>query len=170
MKEFNLNKEKAANSLLFVVEKLEKADAHKIYKILYFADQKHLLKFGRPIFGDTYLKMQYGPVPSFVKNIVDENMEGWEEIVAKYNRHFVKSLKEANLDYLSESDIECLVESIEENKNLSFKELTEKSHDSAYNKSNWVIGYLDMAKAAGANSTLLSYINQQIMNESIELR
>jgi uncharacterized phage-associated protein len=141
MKEFNLNREKAANSLLFVVEKLEKADAHKIYKILYFADQKHLLKFGRPIFGDTYLKMQYGPVPSFVKNIIDENMEGWEEIVAKYNRHFVKSLKEVDLDYLSESDIECLIESIEENKNLSFKELTEKSHDSAYNKANWVIGY-----------------------------
>jgi uncharacterized phage-associated protein len=173
MKEFNLNREKAANSLLFVVEKLEKiekADAHKIYKILYFADQKHLLKYARPIFGDTYLKMQYGPVPSFVKNIVDEDMQDWEEIVAKYNRHFVKSLKEADLDYLSESDIECLIESIEENKNLSFKELTEKSHDSAYNKANWVIGYLEMAKAAGANDNLLSYINQQIMNESIELR
>ena len=85
MKEFNLNKEKAANSLLFVVEKLEKADAHKIYKYFILHIKKHLLKFGRPIFGDTYLKMQYGPVPSFVKNIVDENMEGWEEIVAKYN-------------------------------------------------------------------------------------
>ena len=170
MKEFNLNREKAINSLLFVVERLEKADAHKTYKILYFADQKHLLKYARPIFGDTYLKMQYGPVPSFVKNVVDENIEGLEEIVARYNKHFVNPLKKADLSYLSASDIECLEESIEENKNLSFKELTDKSHDYAYNKASWVIGYLDIAKAVGAEKNLLKYIQQQILNENIELR
>ena len=48
---FKLNKEKAVNSLLFVVSQLKKADKHKTYKILYFADQKHLVKYGRPIMG-----------------------------------------------------------------------------------------------------------------------
>ena len=83
MRDFNLHKEKAVNSLLFVVSQLEKADTHKTYKILYFADQKHLLRYGRPISGDTYVKMKFGPVPSFVKNIVDEQIEGLEEVVAK---------------------------------------------------------------------------------------
>jgi len=170
MKEFNLHREKAVNSLLFVINKLEKADTHKTYKILYFADQKHLLKYGRPILGDTYVKMQYGPVPSFIKNVVDEDIDGLEEVVAKYNRYFIKSLKDANLDYLSESDVECLLESIEENKNLTFPELTSKSHDFAYEKSNWIIGYSDMAKAIGASDDVLRYINQQMINESIELR
>ncbi|UZO81510.1 Panacea domain-containing protein [Aquimarina sp. ERC-38] len=170
MKEFNLHREKAVNSLLFVINKLEKPDTHKTYKILYFADQKHLSKYGRPILGDTYVKMQYGPVPSFVKNVVDEEIDGLEEVVATYNRYFIKSLKDANLDYLSESDMECLLESVEENKNLTFPELTNKSHDFAYEKSNWVIGYLDMAKAIGASDDMLKYINQQMINESVELR
>lgn len=170
MKEFNLNREKAVNSLLFVINNLEKADTHKTYKILYFADQKHLLKYGRPILGDTYVKMQYGPVPSFVKNVVDEEIDGLKEVVAKYNSYFIKSLKDANLDYLSESDIECLLESILENKNLTFPELTSKSHDSAYEKSNWIIGYSDIAKAIGASDDMLRYVNQQMINESIELQ
>jgi len=116
LREFNLHIEKAVNSLLFVVSNLEKADTHKTYKILYFADQKHLLKYGRPIFRDTYVKMKYDSVPSFVKNVVDENIEGLEEIVAKYHGYFIKHLVEPNMDYLSESDLQCLNASLEENK------------------------------------------------------
>jgi uncharacterized phage-associated protein len=169
MRDFNLHKEKAVSSLLFVINNLEKADTHKTYKILYFADQKHLLKYGRPIFGDTYVKMKYGPVPSFVKNVVDENIEGLEEIVAKYHNYFIKSLVEPNLDFLSESDLDCLRESLEENKNLDFPDLTEKSHDYAYNKATWNIDYLDMAKAVGADENLLNFISQQKVNDNLEL-
>ncbi|MDN3672957.1 Panacea domain-containing protein [Flavobacterium branchiarum] len=169
MKNFNLHREKAVNTLLFVTSNLEKADTHKTYKILYFADQKHLLKYGRPIFGDTYVKMQYGPVPSFVKNVVDEEIEGLEEVVAKYHKYNIQPLIEPNLDYLSESDIECLNESIEENRDLSFVDLTNKSHDDAYNKAYWVINYLDMARAIGADDNVLMFINQQMINDNIEL-
>ncbi len=123
---FTLNKEKAVNSLLYVAQKLQKADKHKTYKILYFADQKHLVKYGRPIIGDTYIKMDYGPVPSFIKNIVDEKINGLEEIVAVYNQHFIKILQIPNIEVLSESDIECLQEAIEENENLSFDDLNKK--------------------------------------------
>jgi hypothetical protein len=169
MRDFNLHKEKAVNSLLFVINNLEKADTHKTYKILYFADQKHLLKYGRPIFGDTYVKMKYGPVPSFVKNVVDENIEGLEEVVAKYHGYFVKSLVEPDLDFLSESDLECLNESLVENKDLEFPVLTDKSHDYAYNKASWNIDYLDMAKAVGADENLLNFISQQKVNDNLEL-
>ncbi|PQJ80116.1 Panacea domain-containing protein [Polaribacter porphyrae] len=169
MRDFNLHREKAVNSLLFVINNLEKADTHKTYKILYFADQKHLLKYGRPIFGDTYVKMEFGPVPSFVKNVVDENIQGLEEVVAKYNRYFVKSLVEPNLECLSESDIECLSESIQENKDLDFKALTKKSHDYAYNKAIWNINYIDMAKALGADESLLKFISMQKANDNLEL-
>lgn len=170
MKNFNLHKEKAVNSLLFVISQLDKADTHKTYKILYFADQKHLVKYGRPIIGDTYVKMQYGPVPSFIKNVVDEEIQGLEEVVAKYNRYFIKPLKEVNLDYLSESDIECLTESINENRDVPFAVLTEKSHDYAYNKAVWSIDYLDMAKTLKADDDVLIYINQQMINDNLELK
>ncbi|MBS9767988.1 MAG: SocA family protein [Flavobacteriaceae bacterium] len=169
MKDFNLHREKAVNSLLFVVSNLEKADTHKTYKILYFADQKHLLKYGRPIFGDVYVKMPYGPVPSFVKDVVDEQISGLEEVVAKYNKYYIKPLIEPNLDYLSESDLECLQEAIQENKDLSFDILTEKSHDNAYHKASWAISYLEMAKVVGADENLLKFISMQINNDNLEL-
>ena len=48
---FDIDKSKAINSILFVLNELgdKKSDAHKVFKILYFADQKHLVTYGRPI-------------------------------------------------------------------------------------------------------------------------
>lgn len=66
---FNLDK--AINSIIYIIQKLgSKMDMHKLYKILYFADQKHLSDYGRSITGDVYIAMQYGPVPSSVDDIL----------------------------------------------------------------------------------------------------
>ena len=40
----------------------------KIAKLLYFADKEHLLEHGKPIVGDVYFCMDYGPVPSLSLN------------------------------------------------------------------------------------------------------
>lgn len=168
MQSFILNKEKAVNSLLYVVNKLEKADKHKTFKILYFADQKHLVKYGRPIIGDSYVKMDFGPVPSFVKSIIDGEIKDLEDVVANYGKYNVKGLKEADLEFLSESDLECLDESVSENKDLNFEQLTRKSHDFAYNKANWTIDYIDIAMSLKPKREMLNYINQQMINERIE--
>lgn len=61
----------ALNALLYALSKLGgKSDMHKLCKILYFADQRHLSLYGRSITGDTYIAMQYGPVPSNVDDIL----------------------------------------------------------------------------------------------------
>ncbi len=44
----------------------------KLAKLLYFADKKHLLEFGSPIIGDVYFCMEFGPVPSFAMNEMNE--------------------------------------------------------------------------------------------------
>ena len=168
MLQFDINKDKAVNALLYVSENLKKPDTHKVFKILYFADKKHLYEYGRPISGDTYIKMDYGPVPSFIRDVVEEKINGLEEIVAKYHKYFIKSLQKAETEYLSESDLNCLDEAIIENKNLSFEELTKKSHDKAYNKSNWQIDYLDMANAEGKDVKKINFITEQLLNERIE--
>ena len=57
---FNLNTTKMLNSILFVLDGLGgKCDFHKIFKILYFADQKHLTYYGVPITGDFYIAMKH---------------------------------------------------------------------------------------------------------------
>ncbi len=36
----------------------------KAAKLLYYVDKYHLLKYGRPVIGDHYVCMDFGPVPS----------------------------------------------------------------------------------------------------------
>lgn len=57
---------KSLQAVLYVVNRLKRRDFHKIFKVLYFADRTHLIKYGRPITGDTYIAMEYGPVPSMI--------------------------------------------------------------------------------------------------------
>lgn len=162
---FGLDRDKAINAILFIMSKLgvEKSDKHKVFKIIYFSDQKHLVKYGRPITGDTYLKMQYGPVPSFIKNIADGNEnKGLIELQGQY--HLVSSYP-YDEEVFSESEIECLMEAIEENKNISFDELTKKSHDKAWEDALWHIDYFSIAKAITDDSNVLNYIEINQLNE-----
>ncbi len=43
----------------------------KIIKLLYFADKHHLLLHGKPIIGDAYFCMEWGPVPSYSLNEIN---------------------------------------------------------------------------------------------------
>ena len=58
------DKTKALNALLYVANRIQRKDFHKIFKIIYFAERQHLADWGRPITGDTYIAMEAGPVPS----------------------------------------------------------------------------------------------------------
>jgi len=50
----------------------------KSAKLLYFADKQHLLEYGKPILGDVYWCMDYGPVPSFALNEMSAAISGSE--------------------------------------------------------------------------------------------
>lgn len=168
---FVINKEKAKNALLFVATSLENdADFHKTYKILYFADQKHLALYGRPIIGDMYVKMKFGPVPSFVKDMVEGNIEDLTNVVEVYNRMYIRPLMSVDFDYLSESDLECIKESIEENKILSFTQLTKKSHDSAWDNAAWQLDYLEVFKAVSESKEMFEYVKLNMVNNNISLK
>ena len=47
----------------------------KAAKLFYFADKEHLLHYGRPILGDIYFCLPYGPVPSFALNEMGDAIE-----------------------------------------------------------------------------------------------
>ncbi len=162
MLEFKLQKEKAKHALLYVIQALGEADMYKTLKILYFAEQKHLVRYARPIMADTYIAPPHGPVPSYTWNYLIQ-----ESGLITQNGYIVSSVEKPDLDELSESDIECLNESISENKNLSFSQLKRKSHDTAYNKASWIIDYIEIAKAAGANDDMIKFIMFHMENEKI---
>lgn len=71
------------------------------------------------------------------------------------------------MNYISQSEIEALNASIEENAHLTFSQLKNKSHDSAwyeaYNQTgSKAISSISMAKASGADEATLEYIKEQI--------
>ena len=88
---FYMKKEKIINSMLFILNNLGgQSDLHKIFKILYFADQKHLITYGFPITGDFYIAMPAGPVPSksydVLKAIRGDSF--WSNVTPNYNSIF----------------------------------------------------------------------------------
>jgi len=165
------------HTLLYVLKKLGgTADFHKVFKILYFADQKHLVRYGSPICDDTYISMTNGPVPSTAYDILKslrgqgllntqkDQFEPYFELTT--NPFTVKAKVDADLDYLSASEISCIDESVAENAPLSFHELTEKSHDSAWEKGgeSGEMDILDVAAAGGAKQAMLDYIEDTLEN------
>lgn len=154
------------------MEKLGRADFHKIFKILYFAEQKHLRNYGQPLTGDSYLAMPCGPVPSFLYDFfkASENQSSPYREALELSRAFtvirtekvpfVTANKEPDTDELSETYIDAIMSSIEENHQLNFKEITDKSHDSAWAKAEKAtetkMSYLDIAESADASPEILN--------------
>jgi uncharacterized phage-associated protein len=84
---FEFNLEKLIHAIAFFSQK----DIHdltklKVAKLLYFADKKHLLEFGAPIIGDVYFCMEFGPVPSFALNEMNEAINHSEVVCADYGK------------------------------------------------------------------------------------
>lgn len=163
MSGFPFNERKALAAVLFVLKEMGgKVDKHKLAKILYYADEKHLCRYARPVTGDRYIAMPYGPVPSGVYDGVKKNacFPLFRDTLDS-DGNAVMSDQEPNMKLLSKTDVECLCESIHENKDLSFWDLVNKSHKEAYNNAcGGTISVLDMAKEAGASEGMIEYINE----------
>lgn len=166
--------------VLYIVNKCVEIDYLHIFKILYFADREHFAKYGRRITDDTYCALPKGPVPSFLFDALknSNSHKGREHKIISdslYNPdptyYYIFSAKEkADMDELSISDIECLDNSIKENKDVDANTLSSKSHDSAWleawnQKQSSPINNISIAKAGGANNAMLEYINE---NEYID--
>jgi len=129
--------EKGLEVILYITAKC--TDMYTALKILYFADKEHLGKYGRLICGDYYVAMGNGPVPSHVYDMVKAvRRDGlsvkipglYEAFTVQENA--IKPLRKPHIDYLSESDIECLDNAIKGYGKMSFSKLKSLSHDEAY--------------------------------------
>lgn len=184
MQVFNVDKEKTLNAALLILNRLGQTDYHKIFKILYFAEQQHLKNYGQPLTGDSYQAMPYGPVPSFLYDIfkaAETQSSPFAEalelaraftVLRKEKIPYVTANREPDTDELSETNIEAIMKSIDENNHLSFREITDKSHDSAWAKSENAteteMSYIDIAESASASPEMLEYILLNAENNSLQ--
>lgn len=74
MNSYKISYNKAIEAIVWLSNKQPGIDIYHVVKIIFFADKLHLNKYARPLIGDTYIKMQYGPVPSAIKDLITKNM------------------------------------------------------------------------------------------------
>lgn len=164
-------KETSIQAILYILDKLEggRTDMHKICKILYFADQRHLSLYGRTITRDDYIKMPYGPVPSKIYDIFkalcgesyfSDHIADIAEYLEIVNKIMLRAKQKCNTDYLSDSDIECLDYAVAKCKDLSFADLTNISHDFAWNNTQdgRKISPKDMLREVGDTEEYINFV------------
>jgi uncharacterized phage-associated protein len=183
MNSFPFSEEKAIAAVLYIAQKLGgSVDMHKLAKILYFADQKHLVTYGRTIIGDEYAPLDFGPVPSLVYDAVkavNSNNPTYKlfasclKIDTSKGHRIAVAMNVPDTGELSESDIECLDKSIAENGSLPFADLVEKSHKEAWTRAaeqNWQrLRIEDIATEAGASAGVVEYIKDNIADHNLVL-
>ena len=125
MIEFQFNKQKAIEAILYLANKKPSIDKMSLYKFLFFADYEHLNKYERPIFGGYYVAMPYGPVPSQVKNLLEKEKHAEFDI----DDYMITATRQANLEYLSKSDVEVLDLVYGRLGNYSARQLSNLSHE-----------------------------------------
>jgi uncharacterized phage-associated protein len=143
---FQFPKAKAA-ILYFAQSGMPEFTKGKLCKLLFLSDKLHLVRYGRPITGDSYAAMEHGPIPSCVLDILDAIEGGTTrtdeavELAAALNldRRFqyprLTAAQRPSVKNLSESDMEVLNEIIREFGMRSFTQLRHLTHDMpAYEK------------------------------------
>jgi len=169
--QIKFNEHKTINAVLYIVEKLERKDFHKIFKILYFSDREHLNVYGRTITGDTYIAMADGPVPSNLYDIFKSvRGDGYYKDDGKFGQFFsviewdlIKSNAKPNLNELSKTDLTCIDNSLEKYGNMSWDEIREKSHDYAWRSTsqNRTIDFENIVREAGGEEDYIQYLKEQ---------
>jgi uncharacterized phage-associated protein len=132
---FQLDREKFANTVLFLLKGCGGAGVLKLVKMLYFADFEHYRRHLRPITGVQYVALKNGPVPDDYKQLFDEL-----ESSAVIRRREVpihgalkpmmkcEALQEPNEHAFGPTEIEVLRDVLEQCRHETGNSLIERSH------------------------------------------
>lgn len=170
--------QKLVEIVLYILHKTAGLDYYHIFKILYFAEMKHLAKWGTRMVSDDFCALKYGPVPTRLYNAVKElgyprmglakELDNAVMFAGDDAPNVLLARRLYNGDFLSMSEIEALDSSIAENANLTFATLKSKSHDAAYDEADRrvngtnIISPISMARVMRANDAMIDYIREQI--------
>lgn len=157
---------------LYVANHVEHPTRFSIGHLLYLADRMHLHEYGRLITRDEYVAMGHGPVPSEIYDLMkhvsgDRHMARDPWIEQAFSEAFeskggwgLRPTRDADLDALSRSDVECLDAAIREYGHLGFNGLKAATHDGAYKATpaNGRITTESMASLAENANDLLTYL------------
>ena len=173
----------------YILQKMGVAvDYIHLFKVMYFAQEEHLAVYGAPIMYDTFVARKHGPVPSLTYKVlrvaegksidVTDELHGFamDLSLSESEGHQVVTLAEGvrcDMDELSRSNVRILDKWIERCKDIESFDLSELSHDKAWQKAvrqtertgeDTKISLYDMAAAGGASKDMLSVVKERQIN------
>lgn len=169
---------------LYIIGKRGAIDFFHLFKILYFAERKQYAEYGQHLVADSFCALQNGPVPSFLYDAIKavtgrsySNKEGLELLTSVLEPaggecdYILHAKETADMDYLSEAEVDALDWSYEDNIDKKFDVLSESSHDVAWHSAweecaNSEMSSLLIAKAGGASDDFLQYIRESELLDS----
>ena len=155
-----------------------------LFKIMYFAQQEHLVVWGLPIMDDSFVARRHGAVPTLTYKVIKSvecGREVSDDLKEFYNTITVTTdedhqlIKLANgadcdMDELSESNTEILDKWIKNCMDINSYKLSDLSHDKAWKQAkrqtdktgeDTKITLYAMAKAGGAPDGMLEVIKER---------
>lgn len=162
----------------------EGIDYIKLFKILYFAQQDHLVKYGCVLFPDNFRAETYGPVCGFIRkglkkletgDTLDNGFEVFGEgivVINPYPDQQIISKEAPDMDELSVSNLKCLDFQIERFRDMPSPQISKLSHEDKA----WIDAFerakqdpqqsgmtiMEIARAGGANNGVLQYIKENL--------
>ena len=175
--------------VLYVLEKLGTGvDYIHLFKMMYFAQQNHLVVYGLPLMEDTFKARKHGPVPSVTYKVVRkvegkpvDLMQGLDDFcdsieVRVEDGHqmvYRKANVSCDMDELSVSNIKILDLWIDKLRDIKSFELSGLSHDEAWKKAkaeaertgeDIAMTLVDIAAAGGASKAMQDIIRERQLN------
>lgn len=191
MKEIEeVNKIKAV--VEYILQQMGKGvDYIHLFKVMYFAQEEHLAVYGVPMMYDTFVARKHGPVPSLTYKVLrvaeGKTVDVTDELhsfasnlsISDDNGHQEVTLAEGvqcDMDELSRSNVRILDKWIEQCKDIRSFDLSEMSHDKAWQKTvrqtertgeDTKISLYDMAAAGGASKDMLKVVKERQLNRRV---
>ncbi len=164
--------------LLYIMQSFPQGvDYIKLFKILYFAQQGHLVKYGKVLVEDSFKALKHGPVPTYTYKALQiaegKPLEGnFEDFLTGIEVHDKKVYTSAkpDMNYISGADKRCLDAAIAKYKDIDPYDLSNLSHDSAWKEAmeriqddpqKNFITIIDMARAGKASEEMVNYIREK---------
>ena len=156
-------------------------DYIKLFKIMYFAQREYLATYGLTVMDDSFKARQRGPVPSLTYKVVKMAETGdFAQEVSDEVRTFasairvddsqrVFALQDPDMDYIYKMARAELDQTIAKYRNMDSHELSELSHDAAYqtvvermqdDPQKDVLTLIDIARAGGATEPMVDHIRE----------
>lgn len=176
--------------VLYILQSLKgEVDYIHLFKVMYFAQQEHLVVYGAPLLEDSFIARKHGPVPAFtykaLRVIEGKILAETPELqqcsnsmsVQLQNGHkVVSAIEDCDMDELSPSNIKILDKWIEKCRDVAAFDLSDLSHDIAWEKAKQQadttgedakMPLWDIAQAGGATPGMLEVIRQRQINTSV---